>query len=200
MNKFEIQYPKGSTPLDPNEIDGLIPDYITTQGELNSLEKDNISKAIKWAEGRTHKNLLESNFIFNLHKRMLSDVWRWAGTQRTSDKSIGIDWRHILTQMKLLLDDTKYWIANDTYPWKEIAARFHHRLVQIHAFPNGNGRHARLMTEIILQQYNQPAPNWGIHKPTDTIDVEGKIRDEYIGSLQEADSKQFGRLIKFMFS
>jgi fido (protein-threonine AMPylation protein) len=76
MSKFEIQYPKGSTPLDPNEISGLIPDYITTQGELNSLEKDNIGKAIKWSEGRNHKNLLESNFVFNLHKRMLSDVWK----------------------------------------------------------------------------------------------------------------------------
>lgn len=200
MSKFEIQYPKGSTPLDPNEINGLIPDYITTQGELNSLEKDNISKAIKWSEGRNHKHLLESNFVFNLHKRMLSDVWKWAGTQRTSDKSIGIDWRHIPTQMKLLLDDTKYWIENETYPWKELAARFHHRLVQIHAFPNGNGRHARLMTEILLQQYDQPSPTWGIHKPEDTIDVEGKIRDEYISSLQEADNKQFDRLIKFMFS
>ncbi|MCB0343006.1 MAG: mobile mystery protein B [Pseudobdellovibrionaceae bacterium] len=200
MSKFEVQYPKGSTPLDPNEIIGLIPDYITTQGELNSLEKENISKAIKWSEGRNHKNLLESSFIFNLHKRMLSDVWRWAGIQRTSDKSIGVDWRHIPSQMKLLLDDTKYWIENDTYLWKEIAARFHHRLLQIQAFPNGNGRHARLMTEILLQQYDQPTPTWGIHKPEDTIDVEGTIRDEYIRSLQEADNKFFNRLIKFMFS
>jgi fido (protein-threonine AMPylation protein) len=73
--------------------------------------------------------------------------------------------------MKLLLDDTKYWIENDTYPWKELAARFHHRLVQIHAFPNGNGRHARLMTEILLQQHDQPTTTWGIHKPEDTIDT-----------------------------
>lgn len=200
MSQIEIQYPKGATPLDPNEINGLIPDYITTQGELNALEKDNISKAIKWSEGRNHKNLLEPNFIFNLHKRMLCDVWTWAGIQRTSDKSIGIYWAQIPTQMKLLSDDTKYWIENDTYPWKEIAARFHHRLVQIHAFRNGNGRHARLMTEILLQQYDQPTPTWGIHMPENTIDVESKIRDEYISSLQKADNKCFDRLIKFMFS
>ncbi len=200
MTKIDFKYPKGSTPLDPNEVNGLIPDYITTQGELNSLEKDNISKAIKWSDGKNHKNLLEINFVFNLHKRMLSDVWKWAGHQRQSDKSIGIDWRHIPTQLKQLLDDTKYWIENDTYPWKEMAVRFHHRLVQIHAFPNGNGRHARLMTEILLQQHDSPMLSWGIHKPEDTIDVEGTIRDEYISSLQEADNRKFDRLIRFMFS
>jgi len=200
MSKILFNYPRGSTPLDPNEINGLIPDYITTQQELNSLEKANISKAIKWSEGKNHKNLLETNFVFQLHKKMFNDVWNWAGKQRTSDKSIGINWRNIPTQMKLLMDDTKYWIENATYPWKEIAARFHHRLVQIHAFPNGNGRHARLMVEILLQQYHQPASTWGIHKPEDSINVEGKIRDEYISSLQEADKKNYDRLIKFMFS
>jgi Fic-DOC domain mobile mystery protein B len=199
MSKLEIQYSKGATPLDQNEINGLIPDYITTLGELNTLEKDNISKAIKWSESKNHKNLLEYNFVFNLHKRMLGDVWKWAGSQRTTDKSIGINWQSIPSQMKLLLDDTQYWIENNTYSWKELAAKFHHRLVLIHAFPNGNGRHARLMTEILLQQYDQLAPAWGIHKPEDSLDVEGKVRDEYINSLKEADNKKFDRLINFMF-
>lgn len=200
MSKIEFKYPKGATPLDINEINGLIPDYITTQGELNTIEKENIVKAIKWSTGRNHKEILEVDFVFNLHKKMFSDVWKWAGQQRTTDKSIGIDWQQIPMQLKQLLDNTKYWINSTTYPWREIAARFHHRLVEIHAFPNGNGRHARLMTEILLQQHAQPLPNWGLHKSNDTIDVEGKIRDEYIISLKEADNKKYVRLINFMFN
>jgi len=117
----------------------LIPDYITTQGELNALEKENIIKAVKWAMGKKHRNCLEIDFVFNLHKRMFKDVWRWAGTQRKSDKSIGIDWRQVSVQLKMLLDHTKFWIENNTYEWKELATRFHHKLVQIHIFPNGNG-------------------------------------------------------------
>ena len=200
MSKIKFKYPKGSTPLDPNEINGLIPDYITTQEELNSLEKGNISKAIKWSEGKKHKNLFEMDFIFNLHKRMFSEVWTWAGTQRTSDKSIGIHWQQVTVQLRNLFDDTKYWIEHGTYPWKEIAARFHHRFVLIHAFPNGNGRHARLMTELLMQNYDQPSPTWGIHKPNDNLDVESKIRDEYIDSLKKADQKDCSKLINFMFS
>ncbi len=197
---MDFKYPHGATPLDPNELSGLIPDYITTQRELNFLEKENIKKAIKWSEGKKHKNLLEVDFVFNLHKKMFNDVWKWAGIQRTSDKSIGIHWEQITVQMRNLLDDTKYWIQNNIYPWKEIAARFHHRLVQIHPFPNGNGRHARLMTELLLQNYDQSVPTWGIQNPEDTLDVEDIIRDEYINSLQEADKKKFNRLIQFMFT
>lgn len=199
MERIELLYPKGSTPLDPDEMNGLIPDYITTQGELNSLEKENIKNAIKWAEGKKFKNFLEEDFVYKLHKRMLSDVWRWAGTQRKSDKSIGIDWQQISVQLRLLLDNTKYWIENETYEWEELAARFHHKLVQIHIFPNGNGRHARLMTEILLQSYDQSAPTWGMHSTDDSLDVEGEIREKYISGLQESDRKNFIPLIDFIF-
>ena len=200
MSVINLTYPSGSTPLDPDELNGLIPDYITTQGELNTLEKENIKEAIIWSTRRKHKDLLEINFAYSLHKRMFGDVWKWAGTQRHSNKSIGIDWPQISVQLRQLLDDTKYWIENQTYPWQELAARFHHRLVQIHIFPNGNGRHARLMTELIMQNHDQSPPTWGAHSLKDNLDVESEIRNEYIRSLKKADHRKLSCLIKFMFS
>jgi Fic-DOC domain mobile mystery protein B len=199
MSNIKFEYAKGSTPLDKNEMNGLLPDYITTQEELNTLEKENIKKAIKWSIGKKHKDYLEIDFTFKLHKRMLSDVWKWAGTQRKSDKSIGIDWRQVSVQLKQLLESTKFWIENNTYEWSELAARFHHKLVLIHVFPNGNGRHARLRTEILLSNNDQASPTWGIHSTDQNLDVEGEVRDKYINALRESDKGKFEDLISFMF-
>ncbi len=197
MSKFELKYPPGATPLDPNELDGLIPDYISTQSELNKLEKANILEATTWAQGRSHKNILDVSFVYSLHKKMFANVWRWAGTQRRSDKNIGVNWAQISTRLVQLLDDVKYWIKDgNVYSWDEIGARFHYRLVAIHVFPNGNGRHARLLTDILMQSNGQEPFTWGL-KPDDSLDVEGTLRNEYIASLQAADGKDYSRLIKF---
>lgn len=199
MKEIDFKYPKGSTPLDKNEINGLIPDYITTQEELNVLEKENIKSAVTWYTGKKHKDCLEIDFVFNLHQKMFGQVWEWAGTQRSSDKSIGIDWRQIIIQLKQLLENTKLWIKEETYSSKELAARFHHKLVQIHPFPNGNGRLARLMTDILMFNNSGLLPNWSLNKSNDTIDVEGKLRDEYINALREADNGKFEKLTNFMY-
>ena len=137
MKAFEIKYSTGATLLNDEERDGLIPDYITTHGELNELEQKNIQDAIIWLQNKRATKVLDQGFVYELHKKMFNDVWRWAGKIRTSGKNIGIDWHQISTQLKLLIDDTNFWIENRTYPWDEIGVRFHHRLVQIHIFPNG---------------------------------------------------------------
>lgn len=195
---FPIEYAPGSTPLDPDELLGLIPDYISTQGELNTLEQSNILEAKTWIFGRKHKNILTDTFMIDLHKRMFKDVWKWAGRYRTSDKSIGVHWQQISVQMNLLMSDAQYWIENQVYSWDEIGARFHHKLVAIHAFPNGNGRHARLATEVVLAASGQEIFTWGSKTYSESLDQISKLRSEYIAALREADQRKFRKLIEFV--
>lgn len=200
MSEFKPDYPPGATPLDANGLDALIPDYITTQGELNTLERENIVEAVRWALGRKHSDFLNATFAFRVHKRMFNRVWKWAGQPRKSNTNIGVFKEQIATELANLFADTKYWIEHQTYTWDEIGARFHHRLVSIHAFVNGNGRHARLMTEILLISGGQEPFSWGMKAAEDELEVEGALRTEYIAALQEADRGDYRRLLRFVRS
>ncbi|HIJ69797.1 MAG TPA: mobile mystery protein B [Planctomycetes bacterium] len=192
---MKFHYPEGATPLDPNEIEGLIPTHITTRAELDRWEQDNINEALAWIEERKPKNILNESFIKSLHRRMFCNVWKWAGKFRQSDKSVGVPWHQIHTDLKLLCDDAKYWIDNKTFSEDEIAARFHHRLVAIHLFPNGNGRHARLMADILLEYVFKKRPfTWG---KADLI-KSGDDRNKYIESLIAADENDYGLLLQFV--
>ena len=190
--------PKGATPLDPDEIDDLKIKTITTRGELDRWEQQNIGEAMDWLNTRKHKSeILNESFVKKLHEKMLSKVWTWAGSFRKTDKNIGVDKYKIGIELKTLLDDTKYWIDNDTYESDEIAIRFHHQLVKIHCFPNGNGRHSRLMTDILLTDVLDKEPfTWG----KGNLSVEGGVRDTYINALQSADNNEYEPLMEFVRS
>ena len=148
MDNF--QYPAGATPLEPEDIEDLKIGHITTREELNRFEQDNINEALQWLEVRRKSDILTEKFIKTLHQKMFGKVWRWAGKFRRSGKNIGVDWVQIPIYLHTLLQDVRYWIDQKTYEPDEIAVRFHHKLVWIHLFPNGNGRHARLMTDVEL--------------------------------------------------
>ena len=197
MSKLKPKYAPGATPLDPNEIEGLIPDYITTQKELNILEQQNIIEGMNWAEKQKKPDVLSITFNHKLHKQMFNQVWKWAGKTRTTDKNIGVHWQQIHTQLDNLFKNTQYWIENKTYKWDELAARFHHRLVSIHSFPNGNGRHARLMTDVLLKSNNQKSFTWGEKMHSSPIEIEGTTRKAYLSALKKADKNNFIDLIKF---
>lgn len=139
-------YPDGATPLDSGEAEGLIPDHVTRRRDLDEWEQRNIIAAIAWLEKNRPTEILNETFIRELHRRMFGRVWRWTGTFRKSDKSIGGPWYQIGPRLHNPCEVAKLWIANKREPPDQIAVRFHHRLVQIHPFPNGNGRHARLLT------------------------------------------------------
>ena len=194
---MDITYPEGATPLDPNEMGGLRLTHIITRAELDRWEQDNINEALSWLETVKPREPLGESFIRKLHKRMFGNVWKWAGTFRKSDKNIGVSWYKVPIELKQLCDDTEYWIERETYSSDEIAARFHHRLVSIHPFPNGNGRHARLMTDILLQYVlNRPAFTWGSRNLTAT----GADRKRYIESLIAADRGEYEKLLNFVRS
>lgn len=196
MTNIDIDYPAGATPLDPDERAALIPDYINTHGELNELERRNITEATNWVYQAAHDDILNITFILDLHRRMFGDVWKWAGQIRKSNKNIGVFKEQIMDKLAALLGDTKYWIENKM-SWEEIAIRFHHRLVAIHIFANGNGRHARLMTDILLEINGQEKFSWGMKTSNRPIDVEGPIRDNYVAALKKADTGTYEALLTF---
>lgn len=199
MTGLKIECAPGATPLDPSELEGLIPDYITTQGELNELERANILDATQWALERKHSDSLNATFAMDLHKRMLGRVWKWAGTQRTTNKNIGVSKELIAEHLARLFGDAHYWIENRTFEPDELGARFHHRLVWIHVFVNGNGRHARLFTDILLRSNEQEPFSWGMRAPqSGALEVEGALRETYISALKKADQEDFTELIKFV--
>jgi len=194
---MKFEYPTGATPLDPNEIDGLIPPHITTQGQLNEWEAANILRAQNWLFAvSNHGNFLTIEFTKLLHKKMFDGTWKWAGVFRSTAKNIGVDPQMITTELKKLLDDVAYQVINSSYPMDEIAYRFHHRLVWIHPFPNGNGRHARLMTDLLLVQTGQSRFTWGEHK----LENEGTTRKQYIRALKDADRHDYAALAEFVRS
>jgi Fic-DOC domain mobile mystery protein B len=182
----------GQTPLSEEEREGLIPSYITLRAELNEAEQANILEAEEWAFKRA-RNVLDIDFLNELHKHMFGRVWTWAGTSRKTGKNIGVDACRIRTDLQELINDCTYWIENGAYEPDEIAARFHHRLVCIHPYPNGNGRHARLATDLLLRTLDQPRFTWGSQNLTDP----GQTRTLYIEALRAADNHDYGLLLAF---
>lgn len=190
-----LEQDDANTPLTPEEQGGLIPSYITLRSELNEAEQANILEAEDWACSRK-RNVLDEGFLTNLHKRMLGRVWRWAGEFRQTERNIGIDPYRISVELRQLVDDCRYWIEHDTYPPDEIAARFHHRLVFIHLFANGNGRHARLATDLLLVKLGQTRFSWG---QVNLVDA-SETRQRYISALRAADRHDYGPLLEFVRS
>jgi len=182
-----------TTPLDPDEAEGLIPDHIQTVGELNLWEQTNILRAEEWAFSRRRKDVLEVPFLRELHRRMFEETWAWAGTFRTTGKNIGVPAHEIAASLHDLLNDVNYWLEHGTYPLDEIAARFHHRLVAIHPFPNGNGRHGRLMADLLLRNRGAEPFTWG----RGDLQAPGRSRELYLKALQAADSDDIGPLLQF---
>lgn len=193
---LELTYNKGQTPLSEEEKEGLLLKHINTQGELNEAEQLNIQEAVQWTlqRGFNASDILSEAFVRGLHKRMYRDVWRWAGEFRLSDKNIGVDWKQVPMVLRGLVDDCKFWIDNQTFSEDEIAIHFKHRIVSIHCFPNGNGRHSRLMADVIVNQiFGRPVFKWS----GGDLDDKGPNREEYLMALREADKGNIERLVKF---
>ena len=187
-----MDYPEGATPLEPEEMEGLLFPHIQTRGDLDQMEQVNIQDGLIWLSRQKNPDVLSETFLCELHRRLYGNVWAWAGEFRTTEKNIGVAPGQIGVSLRNLLDDTRYWVDHGTYPPAEIALRFHHRLVQIHLFPNGNGRHARIATDALLKFVMKTEPvNWGKQNLQDA----GQHRREYIQALRAADAGDIQPLI-----
>lgn len=193
---MKFEEPVGATPLDPDELAGLKFKHITTRGELNELEQVNIQEGMRKLSRRRKKDVLTDTFLKTLHKSLFGGVWSWAGGYRRTEKNIGIDPIRISVELRTLIDDARYWVENNTYPPLEAAARFHHRLVQIHPFANGNGRHGRIAADLYLQWHFDHLPvEW-----TNGFDmqIDNKRRNAYIAALRAADGGEYQLLFEFV--
>lgn len=195
MNDLLEPQDDAATPLTAEEREGLLPSYIALRSELNAAEQENILEAEGWAF-RRRRNVLDEHFLNGLHDRMFGHVWRWAGDYRRSDKNVGVGWHRIPVELRQLIDGAHYWIDDESFPPDEIAARFHHRLVWIHPYPNGNGRHSRLATDLLLVSLGRPRFSWGRENLIDA----GETRERYVTALRAADHHDIGPLMIFVRS
>jgi len=190
--------PHGSTPIDPDEARELLLIYVNDREDLNRWEYQNIKEALIWLEKTKPINILNQNFLRDLHVKMFGQVWKNAGHFRNRDMNIGVDWWDITTGLRNMFEDVKLWIENETFSSDEIGVRFHQRIVFIHPFTNGNGRLSRLITDLLIENVlNKKRFSWGggvdlIHK--------SKMRKVYIRALKDADSFNFEPLINFVRS
>ena len=191
MDIFEAD--DNSTPLTAEEKNGLKLKWITLRSELNEAEARNIAQAQLWLAANKKKDVCSDTFLRNLHKKMFCDVWVWAGEYRITERNIGVVPYQIPMKLMQLFDDLNFWIDNKTYSNHEIAVRLHHKLVQIHPFPNGNGRVSRLMADFVLQKLEEKTLYWG---DTNLVDV-SEVRRKYIDALRKADAGDYTDLLNF---
>ena len=193
---LNLEYIEGQTPLDEDEKEGLLIKTISTKGELDEFEQTNIQQAIEWTLKTkfTEEQVLTEEFVLLVHKKMFEEVWKWAGTKRKSNKNIGVDKYQISIELKNLLDDCKFWIKNKTYSPDEISIRFSHRLVKIHIFPNGNGRHSRLIADILISKlFDKTVFTWG----KSDLSKKGETRKKYLDAIYKADEGLLQPLMDF---
>jgi Fic-DOC domain mobile mystery protein B len=193
---LELDYIAGQTPINDDDKAGLLIPTISTRGELDEFEQLNIEEAVQWTLSRRFReeDTLSEHFVRELHKRMFGNVWKWAGEFRKTGTNIGVDPWQIAVSLRNLLDDTRYWTANKVFSPDEIALHFKHLLVSIHCFPNGNGRHSRLMADIIVEQlFMREHFSWG----AGNLSAEGSARSEYLKAVKAADKGDYSLLSVF---
>jgi len=190
-----VSVDEANTPLSPDEQAALIPN-LSTQQELNEWERENILSGRKWALSKRRirsQDLFIQPYVRDLHRRMFDRTWKWAGAFRTTEKNIGVPAHEIIERLENLLRDARYWAEHQTHPADEIAVRLHHGLTLVHPFPNGNGRHARLMADVVAMKFGQPVFSWGAAD----LMRHGGSRDRYIGALRAADARDIQPLLIF---
>jgi Fic-DOC domain mobile mystery protein B len=193
---MDLAHASGATPLDADEARDLIPTHIDTIGQLNEWEQANILQAEGWLFGRKHSDVLTEAFVRRLHREMFSETWKWAGQYRVTQKNIGVPAFAIVSSVKDTVEKVRHWIQHETYSLSEATVRLHHQLVAIHPFPNGNGRHTRMLADALLFVHDFPRLTWG----RSSLSGVGETRATYLRALREADKGSFASLIAFASS
>lgn len=190
--------PPGATPLNPEDARQLIPVGVSTRGQLDEFESANIQAAMPWARRtRDTQEILSVDFCQALHRQMFGKTWKWAGSFRGHDVSIGdTPYYKVPILVRELCEDARTWVQAKSYTDQELCIRFHHRLVWIHPFPNGNGRHSRIMADVLAKSLGLPRFRWG----EALLSLPGKGRTEYIDALRAADRHDIGPLLRFSLS
>ncbi len=191
--------PPGATPGE--DISGLKLPRLKTRDDRNAAELEAISGAYDKYVFRARRRRpgtawLTDELIRRVHQDMFRGIWDWAGKYRTERLNMGMEPHLIHQQINVLCGDFAYWNSDKcTMPPLEVAARLQNRLTRIHPFMNGNGRHARLITDVYLRSIKHPLPNW---PQTQLIANGNQIRLQYIAAMKKADQEDYRDLISFM--
>jgi Fic-DOC domain mobile mystery protein B len=188
-----VKTPSGATPFD---VDGLRLTHLRTREAIYDAEAENILLAYqKYLRRRLSPNRawFTEGFVRQVHRDMLGAVWEWGGRYRETELTIGVPAHQIREEIAKLCDDRLFWDKDKNMPIIERAARLHARLAWIHPFRNGNGRHARLITDIFLYSHRHALPEW----PHSELIQEGTPREEYLVAMKQADRGNFESLITF---
>jgi Fic-DOC domain mobile mystery protein B len=172
----------GHTEVPADERAQLIPTWVATRGELFAAEEASIAVGTLGL-APSAAALLDDLYLRRLHTRMFDKVWKWAGRYRRHETNLGIDPVEIPAAVRALVADASAWVEHGTYDVDELCIRFHHRLVAIHPFVNGNGRHGRISTDLLAKSLGGPAFTWGQNLTVDTAE----LRHRYRTALQRAD-------------
>ncbi len=190
MKATDLSSPvEGATPLD--DISGLKLSWVNTQRQLDGVEAENIRLAQNLYLGKKRSPMPQwftKKHIDLIHKAMFGKVWSWAGKYRKTEKSVGVQAYKIPFEMAMLENDIRFWCEGSFTPI-EISARVHHRLVWIHPYENGNGRHARFIGDMVLKSLDERIVLWP------SLNDHGQERQLYIQALKEADHGDFAPLI-----
>lgn len=190
---MDVPLTSEATPLDPDEAADLVPTHIATVAQLNEWESKNILRAEAWALDRRHTDVTTEEFVKSLHLRMFDRTWRWAGRYRTTGKNFGSPPHLIPTEVRDVCANAAIWRTEGAFTPTEFAVRLHHRMVVVHPFPNGNGRHARLLADVALFSMGEDRLTWG----RANLQEPGSARSEYIAALKAADAGNFEPLLRF---
>ncbi len=189
--------PEGATPID--DVSGLLVD-ITTRGELNDAEGLNILTATDWIDKGRIDDLFTVQFYRELHTKMYDQVWSWAGALRSQTgqtthpgsrpEAVDLDLGRVAMEFHC-----EWEALNDNSHLLPFISRYHHALVLVHPFNNGNGRWSRLAADAVIQRLaGRPPLTWA----TDTLVVDSDERKEYIAALQAADTGDFQPLLDYI--
>ncbi|RLA29618.1 MAG: mobile mystery protein B [Gammaproteobacteria bacterium] len=168
--------------------------------DINQAELVGIVEATDWAK-KTRLSPNEVKFWQRLHAQMFGQVWSWAGEWRQHEPNIGVPPQDIQPDMKNLQDDLAFWLSEKCdMAALELIARFHHRLVYIHPFSNGNGRWGRLITDVLAARVLGMTPLTWARGGHGLRDIESDERKKYIATIKAADKGEFGPLMEYLKS
>jgi Fic-DOC domain mobile mystery protein B len=189
--------PEGATPLD--DISGLLRRDITTRGQLDEAETLNILGAVDWIERGRLRDVFTVDFYERLHSRMYDDVWEWAGDLRSvtgARPNIGVPPEMVPIELgRVAMEFNWEWQNSDQTNLLPFIAKYHHALVWVHPFNNGNGRWSRLACDVVMKRLaKKPLITWA----TDTLNVDSGERSQYINALKMADDFDLAPLVEYL--
>lgn len=197
----------GSTPLHPDEAAALTPlagdledkaaVYDAEQAIQDEVEELLVESIV---EGRlTLADLLDDQFLRDLHPDLYDPIWTWAGQYRTRELSIGIAPEEVAVQLRSSVDSIQWrWEHTDDLTPRRLGLLVHAETVRIHPFVDGNGRTTRLLGDLVylatqdgdvVRRYDWAAIDkrayiealWEYDRSRDASVLEGAVGDVEVG-------------------